>query len=229
MTIKLSAKRCGAKKRNGEPCKAWGMPNGRCPLHGGKSLGGAASGTFKTGRFSKYMPAHLAEKFREAASNPNLRSMDDDLALLETRLCDSVEKLGQPGGEEQWSDAVAAFRELKASNAANDLDGIESALTSLEEILEKGAASMGIWKEIRDTIQDRRRILDSMVKQEYTAKATMPLSEAMTLFAAMVGIIKERVLDRESLNAILGDINRLSARAYGATLAASSGTSGKPN
>ncbi|MFC3768375.1 HGGxSTG domain-containing protein [Paenibacillus sp. GCM10012303] len=30
---------CGAKTRNGTPCKRAAMPNGRCNLHGGKSTG----------------------------------------------------------------------------------------------------------------------------------------------------------------------------------------------
>lgn len=34
-----SPKRCGAKKRDGSPCPTWAMPNGRCRMHGGKSLG----------------------------------------------------------------------------------------------------------------------------------------------------------------------------------------------
>jgi len=32
-------KRCGAKNRQGNPCRNWGMPNGRCRFHGGKSTG----------------------------------------------------------------------------------------------------------------------------------------------------------------------------------------------
>ena len=34
-----ASKRCGAKTRNGAPCKNWGMVNGRCRMHGGKSTG----------------------------------------------------------------------------------------------------------------------------------------------------------------------------------------------
>ncbi len=30
---------CGAKTRSGIPCQNWGMANGRCGLHGGKSTG----------------------------------------------------------------------------------------------------------------------------------------------------------------------------------------------
>ncbi|WP_368389767.1 HGGxSTG domain-containing protein [Sphingobium sp. AS12] len=29
--------RCGAKRRNGEPCRKLPMRNGRCHLHGGKT------------------------------------------------------------------------------------------------------------------------------------------------------------------------------------------------
>lgn len=31
--------RCGAKTRKGNSCNNWGMPNGRCRMHGGKSTG----------------------------------------------------------------------------------------------------------------------------------------------------------------------------------------------
>lgn len=33
------SKRCGARNRDGSPCPAWAMPNGRCRMHGGKSPG----------------------------------------------------------------------------------------------------------------------------------------------------------------------------------------------
>lgn len=33
------AKRCGAKTRQGTPCRSPAMPNGRCRMHGGKSTG----------------------------------------------------------------------------------------------------------------------------------------------------------------------------------------------
>lgn len=55
-------KPCGAKTRSGSPCKMAALENGRCRLHGGLSLGGEASPTFKTGRYSKYLKQSLAEK-----------------------------------------------------------------------------------------------------------------------------------------------------------------------
>ena len=41
---------CGAKTRAGGRCKQPAMKNGRCRLHGGKSLSGIQHGRYKHGR-----------------------------------------------------------------------------------------------------------------------------------------------------------------------------------
>ncbi|MGM9401602.1 HGGxSTG domain-containing protein [Aliiroseovarius sp. KMU-71] len=39
-SVKAASQRCGAKTRNGTPCKAWAMRlKRRCRMHGGKSTG----------------------------------------------------------------------------------------------------------------------------------------------------------------------------------------------
>jgi|tagenome__1003787_1003787.scaffolds.fasta_scaffold17828931_1 hypothetical protein len=45
---------CGALTRSNTACQNYAMANGRCQLHGGKSLAGEASPRFKHGRYSKY-------------------------------------------------------------------------------------------------------------------------------------------------------------------------------
>ena len=47
--------RCGAKTRSGSPCQSPAMPNGRCRMHGGSSLGtpkGKRNGSYRHGRFT---------------------------------------------------------------------------------------------------------------------------------------------------------------------------------
>ena len=77
---------CGANLSGDRKCKAVAMANGRCKLHGGKSLAGAAHPNFKTGRYSKYLPKHLAKAYDEIKADPKLLQLDDDVALLEARL-----------------------------------------------------------------------------------------------------------------------------------------------
>lgn len=44
---------CGAKTRAGGPCQKHPMANGRCMLHGGKSLSGINHGRYVSGDFTR--------------------------------------------------------------------------------------------------------------------------------------------------------------------------------
>lgn len=52
---------CGARTRAGGACRQYAMVNGRCGWHGGKSLSGVASGTYKHGWHTKEMKAYRKE------------------------------------------------------------------------------------------------------------------------------------------------------------------------
>ena len=55
--------RCGAKNRQGNPCQKWPIRGrNRCRNHGGKSLIGTASPSFKNGKHSKLLPRNLLGK-----------------------------------------------------------------------------------------------------------------------------------------------------------------------
>lgn len=50
-------RQCGARTRQGTPCKNWACKRRRrCPKHGGRSLGGIASPSLKHGWYSRYWP-----------------------------------------------------------------------------------------------------------------------------------------------------------------------------
>lgn len=68
--------RCGARTRNGHPCRSPAMTNGRCRMHGGKSPGAPLGNSFarKHGRYS----AEAFARRRELATL--LRNMRELLA-----------------------------------------------------------------------------------------------------------------------------------------------------
>jgi hypothetical protein len=57
---------CGAKTRSGWLCRQPAMKNGRCRLHGGKSLSGRDHGRYRTGLYTKEMIAYRRELREEA-------------------------------------------------------------------------------------------------------------------------------------------------------------------
>src|SRR5690606_3084472 len=85
---------CGAKTRAGTPCKRAPVPGRtRCRLHGGLTPAGASHYNFKTGRYSKVLPARLRERYEEAAADPELLALREDIALLDSRLDDLLKRV----------------------------------------------------------------------------------------------------------------------------------------
>ena len=64
------SRRCGARTRNGKRCRSPAMPNGRCRMHGGLSLGPPkGNNAFKHGRYCAEAVARrrsIAELIRKA-------------------------------------------------------------------------------------------------------------------------------------------------------------------
>lgn len=113
---------CGAKcKRTGKPCTNQPMENGRCRLHGGKSRpGGPTHQSFKSGKFSRYLPPAIAKRVDEAANDPTLLSIRGSIELFQARLTEILERLATGESGELWAklqeaqaNFVSAQREIQ--------------------------------------------------------------------------------------------------------------------
>ena len=74
-------------------------------MHGGRSLQGVDSPRFKTGRYSKCLPDRLVERYEEALNDAELTRLDNEIALVDARLQDVLERLRADG------EAVAGGRD----------------------------------------------------------------------------------------------------------------------
>jgi monoamine oxidase len=180
-----------------------------CSMHGGKSLKGVASATFKHGRYSKYMPQGMSERFREALADPALLALDKDVALVETRLTELFCALKEPGGA--WSEVIAWKEKLLAARRSNDAAALGEAFNGLVAAITNGAGERERWAEIGDLIEGRRKVIDSIRKHEVQAQEVLTLGQAMGLFTALAQAVKQNVHDRESLRRISDQFQRLMA------------------
>ena len=87
----------GTSKRSGLQCKRNAKP-GRsvCKIHGGDTPVGLAAPNFKTGRYSKYLPAGLAERYVAARTDPELLSLRDEIGLVDTRITEVLIQSSDP-------------------------------------------------------------------------------------------------------------------------------------
>ena len=77
LTMHLSP-RCGARTRNGTPCRSPAMANGRCRMHGGKSPG-APIGNTNARKHGCYNAEAIAERRRVAALIRAMRGLVEEV------------------------------------------------------------------------------------------------------------------------------------------------------
>lgn len=193
------------------------MPNGRCRIHGGKSLAGIANPCFKTGRYSKYLPARLAERYEEAISDPELLALKDDIGLLDTRIASVVSALDTGESQEAWSSLFALWSQLDQEMQALLDEGetpetMERTVASLGETVKRGLSEGYVWSEIRGLLRERASLVGAEQKRLVEMQQYVTATQAMGFVASVMASVRRHVSDRSALAAISSDLTGLSLR-----------------
>lgn len=207
---------CGALTKDDTPCMSTKLikRNGRCRLHGGKSLAGPASPRYKTGRYSKVLlsSASLLDKYEQAQSDARLLSLRDEIQLVDARLGELLERIGgETDGESMrnWTRTASAYADLKSAMQSQNTDGTLKALLLLDVLIERGARESETWAEIHAVIEQRRRLAESERKRLVDMQQMITAERAVSLFAQILDVIRENVSDRDALNRIGQEFERL--------------------
>ena len=186
--------KCNGHNRKGEICGRWAMMGmTKCKYHGGASLKGAASPLLIHGRYSKYLPESLQEKYLIALHDPNLLQLRDDVALMDARLGEMFEKLKQGESGGAWISVSKAFQKLRSARDEGMKAMEFEAMHALEDAIEKGVSDLESWQEIHATVDQRRRLVADEYKVQVNLKQMMSAEKAMSLLAAVVEAIKRAV------------------------------------
>src|SRR5215207_3288739 len=62
LALANASPRCGARRRDGQPCRAPAMPNGRCRMHGGPSTGPRTPEGLERSRRSNWKHGYYSAK-----------------------------------------------------------------------------------------------------------------------------------------------------------------------
>jgi hypothetical protein len=207
---------CGAKCRDGHACEQPAMANGRCRMHGGLSPKGAANGNFSSGRYSKYLPIKLMERYHDALGSMDLLSLRDDIALLDTRIQEQLQKTETPEGESFWKVVqelgLELFDYLDACQKDPESFDFNTAKRMASQVVETANSALrteDTWKDIRDLIETKRKVAETEHSRLVKAKQVMSIDEAMTVIAILLDSVKRNVQDKAALSAISADIARV--------------------
>jgi hypothetical protein len=212
---------CGAKKRDGTPCRTSAMPNGKCRLHGGKSPSGIASATLTAGgRYSKNLPTRFMGRYQASLNDPEILTLRDDLALYDARLEDLLGKVDTGECGETWAALLSSVHEFRAAEeAANSTDNEnkraewrrdrEVAMQTILVLCQEGMADYAAWNEVKSVLELRRRASETEMKRRVAMQTMITEDRALLMQSAFLDILRKNVTDLSILAAISSDFRKL--------------------
>lgn len=181
--------------------------NGReyCRKHGGCIPIGPASGTFKHGRRSKYMPSRLAEKYVESLEDPQLMGFRQDAAMLQSRLHDLLET-----GESLplWKLTRDAFRDLRTTMREGDSVGISAALASLESLINRGMTDALRWADIYRVTEQIGKTKEREYRQLVQSEMMHSTEQLLALLGKIADAANRTIRQPEDLRAFQAALNQ---------------------
>lgn len=193
------------------------MPNGVCYMHGGKSLAGVASGTFKAGRYSKHLPTRLAGRYEEARADPDLLTLRDDIGLLDTRMGQVIGALDTGESKETWTVLLSSWGTLEAQwqtllDTGEPPDEMESTITQIGSLIRSGLSEAYVWTEIRSLMKQRAELVANERQRMVQLQQMITSEQALVLLGVVVDTVKRHVTDRDALAAISTELGTLALR-----------------
>lgn len=212
---------CAARRSQGPGyCLRAPMANGRCPMHGGKSLKGAESSSFVHGRYSKYIPTRLLARLEEAQSDPELLSLRSEIELIDARVADLLQRVESGESGATWKQLARHWKDFQRHRAANNTAKTEELLLLLAESIGQGLADHDCWTEIGQHLDRRARLVEQEEKRLEKMQQTLTIEQAMSMLGVVLDCLKRHVTDADILSAIGADLEQLVALDASTTLGA---------
>ena len=127
-------------------------------------------------------------------TDPDLSSLKSELALMDARLGDLLAKLPEKHSNETWREVA---RHLEAAVLAAedgfDVDHILPLLKEASEALAVIRSDNQAWKEIQDTVAERRRLAVEEQKREIALDGTVTAAQFDLVVGAMGAAVNEEI------------------------------------
>ena len=225
----------------GKPrCQAWNRNQGRqclgiaktgkkvCHKHGGATPGGIGSVHWKTGRYSKYVPTGLRDRYEAEASDPELLALNDEIALARSRLSSLLEKIDtMPDSGSTWQELNKSFNKFESvqkilrqlsegTERDRKLAQASEALNQTRLIIKRGVAEWAAWGEVISLTDQVRKLAESEQKRRVAGEHILDMQDVMSLFDYIVNLINDVVSDSKEKSRLSEGLHRFGRRMDGA-------------
>jgi hypothetical protein len=144
----------------------------------------------------------LAARYNAARNDPDLKRVDDDLALLSTRLAEVLLKLDTGEAGAIWAALRRVHADLRVARSQGYEDALNDGLTQIGALIERGAADYQQWSEIARLAEQRRKLLETDAKLMLVQQQYITAEQLMLIGGNLQRAVYENVTDPNTLAAI---------------------------
>jgi hypothetical protein len=212
----------GHKRAGRVRCQAWSRQRGQqcssypkvgkktCRMHGGSSPGGIASPNWVNGRQSKYLPQRMQESYLASVSDKELLALRHEISVVDARINDLFQRVDIGESGHLWLRSKEVLVQLRKALVSQDSKKVSEAIIELDELIRRGSTDYGAWNEIENTIELRRRLVETERKRLVDMQQMITAEQAAAYLRAITLAVRENVSDPSILNRIQTAFNRIS-------------------
>lgn len=180
-----------------------------CYIHGGKTPIGPALPQYQNGRYSRYLPERMLDRYHEAEADSELLALRAEVALIDSRLLDVLQRVDTGESSRIWSQLRDAVTNLETAQLIEDQVAIRFAVASIKKLVNAGVADWAAWSDVRTLIQERKGLVESERKRLVEAQRMIAVDQAMSVMALLIEAVRRHVPDAVALRAITDEWSRL--------------------
>ena len=192
--------------------------NGRCKMHGGKSLKGIAHPNWKHGRNSLVSaPSALRDYYEKWLQDPELIHHRHETAMVMGMLQDLLENNEEGGTPALWKRLRDLVETMVATRQAKNYPKTEEAFQEIRVLVQRGVDQAERQRQILSLAEAARRHKDSELRRKTIESNTFTLEEAAAYYTGLGSVVRRHVLnpdmsDQEKLRAIQQDMAAIAGR-----------------
>lgn len=211
---------CGARKSDGTPCRNPGNGQGnRCKWHGGASNPpGPTHPSWKHGRASLLtgrLPERLRAAYDASVNDPEILSLREQIALVDARIVELVERLETGESEELMDLIVTAVSDVSNELSRDDPNLIvaKDHMRRVTSLIRKRRRYESTWTHLARAMEQRRRLVDTERKLAEAKQTAVDAAELRVLVTRILQSIRDNVLPldggRRAADAVADDVRRM--------------------
>lgn len=205
--------RCKMIKADGERCRQPVRPGWSvCKFHGAGSSDAPGGRPPETGRYSDHLPTRYFQDYQSYLADPNLLSMRNEMALLDVRIGELLERLETADSAQAWNRVAIVNAMLEKMLSDGKTESLPQVQKALQDAMTMHKDDASTWGQLTHMIETRRKVADVERRRIEAAKKYLTLSEANALLAFFTSAVMRNVSSPHERACISEELRKFAAR-----------------